>query len=456
MAEGAGIVALREGIDYTEAVAWGDYDADGWLDLYVTNYDRTQFGGEPDFLYHNNRDGTFTNVAGTAIPLDTSCGRSVAWCDYDNDGDLDLYVGNYRLQENFLYRNNGDGTFTDVASQAGVAGNHHTLAVIWADYDNDGDFDLYTNTVHASNILYQNNGDGTFTDVTQIAGVGGSFDAGGACWADFNNDGFIDLFTQDIYNQVFYLYQNNGDGTFTNVIPQSGITVGPINENGYASSWADYDRDGDMDLVVTTRPDPNYTTHLFRNNGNDNHWIVIKLVGNHCNTTAIGARVKVVAGSLSQLREVCGGMGCGAQNMIPVHFGLGEYTSIDLLEVRWPCGHVDQEENIPADQWITRVEGWIPDKINYPQKSPISPFLQNYPNPFNPGCYLWVREKTKTVRIYNILGQLVREIKISNLQAQGSKFVYWDGKDNGGVDVSSGVYFYEIGDEGVKRMVVLK
>jgi hypothetical protein len=443
VAEEAGIATLRPTQDWTEAAAWGDYDADGWLDLYVANYDRTQGGGEPDFLYHNNRNGTFTNVAGTAIPQDSSCGRGVAWCDYDNDGDLDIYIGNYRLQANFLYRNNGDGSFTDVATQAGVAGGHHTLAVNWVDYDNDGDFDLYTTVVHGSNILYQNNGAGIFTDVTQTAGVRGTFDAGGACWADFNNDGFIDLFTQDIYdNDRFYLYQNNGDGTFTEVPPsQSGIIVGG---NGYASSWADYDRDGDMDLVTTTRPDPQYTSHLYRNNGNNNHWIVIKLVGDHCNTSAIGARVKVVAGNLSQLREVCGGMGCGAQNMLPVHFGLGENTSIDLLEVRWPCGRVDQEEDIPVDRWITRVEGWSERKVDVPKNSQTFPFLQNHTNPFNPNCHLLVKLKERkrvTIRIYNILGQLVKEVK--NL-----------GKDR--IDVSSGMYFYEIETEGVKRTVVLK
>lgn len=338
--------------DNTQGCSWLDYDSDGWLDLYIVNYDKTQVGGEPDYLYHNNGDGTFTNVSGSALPPDKSCGRDITICDYDNDGDIDIFVSNYRLQEDFLYRNNGDGTFTNVANQAGVEGSEHTLGCEWIDYDNDGDFDLYLTTLHSSNILYRNNGDGTFSNVTSLVGVEGFYDAGGASWADYDNDGWIDVFLQNIYKNKVKLYHNNGDGTFTDVTKNSGITYGG---NAYYSAWADYDNDGDMDLVVVTNNEK-YSAYLYRNNGNDNHWFVLKLVGADCNRSAIGARVRIVQGERKQIREVK-----SERNMLVVHFGLGSKKLIDTVIVRWPCGRVDKKVNVEGDRKVIWKEGgeWI-------------------------------------------------------------------------------------------------
>ncbi|HAV42581.1 TPA: hypothetical protein DCX15_00990 [bacterium] len=338
---------------YTISGAWADYDRDGLIDLYIAAYSMNEFPpGDPDQLYRNNGDGTFTNVTSSAGIIDPKmCGRNVIWGDYDNDGDQDIFVSNYRLQPNFLWRNNGDGTFTDIASSAGVAGNHHVLGAAWGDYDNDSDLDLYVATVHASNILYRNNGDGTFTDVTSMAEVPGAYDASGVGWIDFDNDGYLDLFTTSCYSATeFYLYRNNGNGTFTDVTAGSGIKYG-----GYNFGWADYDNDGNLDLHVSAGPEPRVNT-LYKNNSNKNHWVKIKLIGKDCNRDAIGARVAVVIGSMRQIREVNAGSGFESQPPFILHFGVGSHTKIDALEVKWPCGKIESKKDIPVDQIITIAE----------------------------------------------------------------------------------------------------
>ena len=230
-------------------------------------------------------------------------GPGCGWADYDNDGDQDLYVpfcGFYHLH-NLLYRNNGDGTFIDVAVEAGVSYNPHgnTYGVVWGDYDNDGDLDLYlANYGNSSrywdpgeaNILYRNNGDGTFTDVTEEAGVGDTRHSIAAAWGDYNNDGWLDLFVanrgivltslRQYMNETSALYRNNGDGTFTDVAAEVGICqgvtggpfpfapgerkVGRVSGHWWQPIWFDYNDDGYLDLFITSDLG---TSLLYRNNG---------------------------------------------------------------------------------------------------------------------------------------------------------------------------------------------
>jgi len=257
-------------------VAWGDYDNDGDLDLYVANF------YEANVLYRNNGDGTFADVTSEAGVGYTGYSRGVAWSDYDNDGDLDLYVANY--EANVLYRNNGDDTFTDVTDEAGVGYTGSSWGVAWGDYDNDGDLDLYVANYEA-NVLYRNNGDGTFTDVTGQAGVGCTGNSRGVAWGDYDNDGDLDLYVANYYG-ANVLYRNNGDGTFTMVGAGVGCTG---NSRGVA--WGDYDNDGDLDLYVAN----DEANVLYRNNGNLNHWLQIRLHGTISNRSAIGTKVKVIA-----------------------------------------------------------------------------------------------------------------------------------------------------------------
>ncbi len=251
------------GMDHTYdnwAVAWGDYDNDGYVDLFVPTADETQ----PNQLYHNNGDGTFTLVTTGAIATDLASSMSAAWADYDNDGDLDLFVANNVGYANFLYRNNGDGTFTSIQNDPVVADLYYAHGASWADYDNDGDLDLFVAEYFPTkfNHLYRNNGDGTFTAVTDNAIIlEASFSVAGA-WGDYNNDGLIDLFVCNTNDRNNSLYQNLGDGKFLK------INTGDIVNDGGKSvgaSWGDYDNDGDLDLFVANAGDQN--NFLYTNNG---------------------------------------------------------------------------------------------------------------------------------------------------------------------------------------------
>jgi hypothetical protein len=320
-------------------VAWGDYDNDGDVDMYVTNlgdyFNRNT-------LYRNDGGGTFTDV--TSTPLDdTDDGHSHTWGDYDNDGDLDLYVVNDG-QANKLFRNDGGGTFVDVSAwPLNDAGNGKGAA--WGDYDNDGDLDLYLGNTMGNNKLFRNDGGGSFSDVTPAA-LANLWATYAVAWADYDNDGDLDLFATDWGSQS-KLFRNDGGGTFTDV------TGGVLGNTYwcYGAAWADYDKDGDLDLYLgNTQGQSNV---LFQNQvGSQNRWLHINLVGVISNKAAIGARVRAVAGGISQIREVSGGSGYCSQNSLTVEFGLGSATAVDTLEIDWPSGHVQRLTAVPVDTII--------------------------------------------------------------------------------------------------------
>ena len=495
----AGIEA--NGAGYGMGCCAGDYDNDGDLDLYVTNYG-------PNVLYRNNGDGTFTDVARQAGVDDPRWGTGCAFGDYDRDGDLDLYAANYvvfhvddpkellwcfekgvrygcspfnyRPDANVLYRNDGpDGKggwrFTDVTRQAGVADSGGKgLGVAWGDYDDDGDDDLYVANDATRNALFRNNGDGTFADVTDAAGVG--YDEGGKAQAsmgvafdDLDNDGRLDLFVTNFSEETSTFYHNDGNGFFTvrtaetrlgapgflslkwgtamfdydndgdrdvftanghvyDVVERfrphlrykqknqlfrndgpgrdgtprfSDVTdrAGPglqVVESSRGAAFGDFDEDGDLDILVQNL---NASPTLLRNDGGDgSHWIEVKLVGgkppypppllratplitpslsphvgeregvtgvgeggSHAsrlsNRDGIGAKVRVVAGDLTQVAHIRSGMSYLSQSDLRAHFGLGRRAQVDLVEVRWPSGQVDRVRGVPADRKITLREG---------------------------------------------------------------------------------------------------
>jgi hypothetical protein len=221
-----------DGIIGSEAVAWGDYNQDGDIDFFAAR----------EGLFRNNGDGTFTDVTGTAFLNPTSgLGLSAAWADYDNDGFLDLYIGSGTTSQ--LYRNNGDGTLSNVTVAAGVNATSIS-AIAWGDYNNDGQVDLYLGHVATANLLYRNNGDGTFSDVTAATGVAGpDTEARAVSWADYDRDGHLDIFIVHSINGAApnknnILFKNNGDGTFTDVAGSLGIDdIG----DGVGAAWGDYE-----------------------------------------------------------------------------------------------------------------------------------------------------------------------------------------------------------------------
>ena len=354
---GAGVADSDEG----RSVAWGDYDRDGHLDLYVVN-------DGPNRLYHNNGDGTFTENAATAGVNDNQAGQGAAWGDYDGDGFLDLYLSNGRSGFGFseapnrLYRNNRDGSFSEVGGFARVNDNGNGRGVAWGDYDSDGDLDLFlansdeTLAIGAApNRLYRNDGDGKFSEVATVSNVNDSGDGQGVAWVDYDNDGHLDLSViNDGANQ---LYRNDGAGGFIRSALNAGVNDGG---NGTGGTWGDMDKDGWLDFYVVNDNEPN---RLYRNEGNGNRWLSATLEGALSNKSGIGAQVVAVSGNHRQRSDVDGGSGYLSQPSLPVEFGFGSAVTIDSLVVHWPSGQRQVLTSVATNQHITISESDIPDDI---------------------------------------------------------------------------------------------
>lgn len=426
---------------YGLGVTAGDYDGDGDLDLYLNN-----FG--PNILYRNNGDGTFSDVTEQAgVANGDKFGAGALFLDMDADGDLDLYVGNYikfdyarhphrviggmrraaspldyEPDVDTLYRNNGDGTFTDVSEDAGIAAYAGTsMGMVAGDFDNDGDSDIFICNDIRGNYLFQNDGAGHFSEVGLRSGVaynrsGKANGSMGADACDFNDDGWLDLFmtTYEAESPVLYcslgqglfedagleaglgracvphvnwgngfadldndgdrdllvanghleemihsidestayrvrntLYANDGDGTFTDVTEASGSGM-QIVACSRGVALEDMDNDGDVDVIVLNalgKPS------IIRNDTTTpNHWLQVRLQGGRENLFGVGARVSVTTGNCVQIDEVHGGRGYQSYFGTRLYFGLGKRTRVDRVEVRWPDGATDVLDDVPVDQ----------------------------------------------------------------------------------------------------------
>ena len=397
---GAGVADPRWSTNCT----FGDYDRDGDVDLYVANYltfdtdviprrgespDGRYMGtldvfhgprnlpGEPDVLYRNNGDGTFTDVTEAAGIADPGYfGFGVSFSDFDNDGWPDIYVANDSVP-NFLFKNNQDGTFTEIGLISGtsvsLAGYDQAgMGLAVGDYDRNGLFDIFvTNFAQDTNTLYQNTGNWLFSDVSLSSGASAAsrFNLGwGAGLVDLDNDGWLDIFVANghVYPGVDALevrsqylepkevYRNLGDGNFEEITSRVGgdlVTARPAR----GAAFGDYDSDGDIDIVViniSDRPD------LYRNDGgNGSHWIGFDLEGVFSNRDAIGARVEIETGGRTQVSEVRSGGSYLSHNDMRIHFGLGDARRVDRIRVRWPDGDVEVLEGVRADQYVTIREG---------------------------------------------------------------------------------------------------
>ncbi len=355
---------------HSYAGAWGDYDNDGFADLYVSNS-----GNQRNFLYKNNGDGTFAKVKTTGATSEFSSSWTANWGDYNNDGYLDLFVpvinGN-----NELYENRGDGTFTKITGGSIVSDGGPSYAGAWGDYNNDGYLDLAVANLssslpNAANFLYTNNGDGTFTRVTEGVLVTDGNASFNVCWADFDNDGYLDLLDVT-WNAVDNLYRNNGDGTF------SRTRAGAVGtQTGYASgsTATDCNNDGFMDINVANWDNQN--NYIFINRGTENHFLKVKLIGSKSNRNAIGARVVTTHGQSSspvnQVRQVMSNVGLRSQGGYELIFGLKDAKAVDTITVYWPSGKKDKFENIKANQMLIIDEDkGIIKKKEYVAESPAS------------------------------------------------------------------------------------
>ena len=350
----------------TKSASWGDYDNDGDLDLYLANWSCYPECGRPmdgdvDQLYRNNGDGTFTNVTQYLRSSLNGAGFIATFNDYDNDGDLDIYLVNDEFVNplgNKLWRNDGPGCegwcFTEVSAEAGANSFVFGMGLAVGDYDNDGDLDYYYSNVGPMELL-RNNGDGTFTDVAEQAGVQVPNGIGwGAVFFDYDNDGWLDLYLSIVdttdHNGLAAnpLFHNNRDGTFTRV--DCANEASDVHMS-IGVAYADYNQDGWVDLVVGNQ-DEGY--RLYENRAwqsTDSHWLAIELTGaGPVNRDAVGTRVYVTTpDGLTQMREITNGSALGAGSELAAYFGTGKYTHADVT-VRWPDGTEQTFQRVSADQ----------------------------------------------------------------------------------------------------------
>lgn len=411
---------------YGMGVAVSDFDNDGYPDIYVSNYG-------PNILYHNNGDGNFTDVTEEAGVAGNECSVGATWLDYDNDSYLDLYVGNYITfdpeynyyyapdgfpgpmaydgQADVLYHNQGDGTFKNVTKEMGVFNeNGRAMGVGAADYNNDGFVDIFVSNDHMVNYLFynvgggkfeergvqsgvafnqigeatismsvdfadynsdglmdlfvsdnvycslhRNEGNGVFTERSYKAGIAvacGQFVGWASSFLDYDNDGDLDLFKvngelKHLYGQEDQLFQNNGEGKFTDVSTERGAYF-QDERVGRGACFGDYDNDGDIDAYIVNQEDHGV---LLRNNkGNQNNWILLHLIGETSNKDGVGSRIAISSGGKKQYAQKKSASGYVSTNDPRLHFGLGNNTLIESIEVIWPSGKVNHIENVKANQ----------------------------------------------------------------------------------------------------------
>ena len=397
-------VGLDKDSGWATGAAFGDYDGDGWPDLFVAHYvdldlkDLPEFGskptcqyhgiavqcgprglkGSPDALYHNNGNGTFTEVSKAAGVDDAQkfFGLTAIWCDFNNDGRLDLFVANDG-EPNYLYRNDGNGHFTDVALDAGVAVNldgseQANMGVALGDYEHKGLFSLaITHFSEEYAALYRNNGALNFTDVSYTSGIARGttpYVGWGDAFFDLDNDGWPDLImvnghvypqvdTKDIgttFREPKLLYLNQHDGTFRDISKLAGPAI-QIPQVSRGLAVGDLFNDGRLEIVIENLEGEPMI--LQTQGGPRNHWVSFELVGSKGNRLALNARLRATAGDLVQEDQVQSGGSYLSQSDLRIHFGLAQHEKVDKLEIFWPSGKVETLTNVGADHFYILKEG---------------------------------------------------------------------------------------------------
>ncbi len=441
---------------YSETAAFGDYDHDGLVDLYVTN----SAGDKLNFLYKNHGSATMSKATEGSPVTDAKSSRNVNWTDIDADGDSDLYVSNDNGEANDLYRND-DGSFVKLTDPLIVQDRFSTMSSSWGDMDNDRDLDLFLANDGSKNQLFRNEGDFVFTriETTDISlRVAKSFSS---AWSDIDNDGDLDLFVTNAFQNGVrlknLLYLNDGTGHLTEVTDEI-VTM----DTGwsYGCAFGDYDNDGFPDLAVaTTRfggtDDPDY---LYHNSGNDNHWVMLSLEGTTSNRSAIGAKVflkSVVHDTATwQMREVSAQSAYCSQNDLRVHFGLGTAAVVDSILVEWPSGIIQHLVGVISKQ-IVDVKEEIVNSV-YDKFSPFE--LTVFPNPTHSLIQVNAHFKSVidklTLTIYSDTGRIVHTTSFSHVVSPWHYSI-----DLNKLQLISGPYIIKLSDGGTgeeKKIILIE
>ena len=463
-------VSEDAGIDdaaYSVSGGLFDINEDGWLDLFSGNYvaepDFISENGQTvgfahtcfeDWIYVSNQDGTYSELGVEYGVNNAGCTLAMAATDYDRNGHVDLMVINDFGQwviPNPLYEFTGpEAEMQDVGVETGADVGIYGMGVAVGDYDEDLDLDYYITNLGRNVLLNQDEGD--FVDVTDDANVksdsteNGLLHTGwGSFFFDYDNDTRLDLFLANghipsvpfIDNKLHdtnILFENNGDGSFTDITMGSGLTDTLI---ARGCAYADYDKDGDLDIAVANIPNnieiiPNQRFHLFRNETSGNNWAMLELVGVECNTNAIGAQVELFADDRIFLREVSGGTSHASQNSHKVHYGLGQIEEVDSVHVFWPGGEM-QTAYPEINTYTTIVQGELPQNIEG-----IDLKVNVYPNPVSDVLNILIdKPLSRPIQLYDMSGQLVFE-KDSGLSALRHSIALPP-------ELSNGVYRLQIG-----------
>ena len=408
--------------------SWGDYNNDGFLDIFLSIRDVDI----PSILYKNNGDNTFTlaNIE-AGLLTDGFMSFCSVFIDYDNDGDQDIYVSNDKINNpNLLYRNNGDGTFTEVGQETNTDLYIDAMTTTVGDINNDGWFDIYVTNDNDDSVLLLNNADGTFSDTTSLYGVSFNSIGWGALFLDADNDTDIDLYvsgeTDGSYPQylssAFYENQNGNSFQLNNsAIPNDFA-------ESYSNATGDINNDGFPDIIVNNINHENIFVWYNKSN-NGKNWLKVKLEGTTSNRNGIGSFIEISVDGNKQYRYTCLGEGYLSQNSATEHFGLGTETIVDYVKVKWLSGTEDILYNVTVNQTLNILEG---SSLSVNQFDNSSAFTY-YPNPVNNALTLNAQNNIEDVRMYNMLGQ-----EVMNAQPQAV---------DSDIDMSSletGTYFVQV------------
>lgn len=421
-------------LTYSETASWIDVNNDQLLDLYITNSAYSL----RNLYFENQGDGSFLERTDLTITNEVKPSRSVDWVDYDNDGDADLFITNEGNNRNTLYRNDGENTFTQITDLAIVQDVRNSMGSSWADVDNDGDFDLIVTNWEQANQLFINE-NGVFTEITTTEIGEAGISSFGSTFGDIDNDGDLDLLILNSYNDAHFknsLFLNDGNGNFTK---DTSTALANFEGWSYSAGFGDYNNDGWLDVILANNENESQANSVFKNTGTGNNWMKIKCIGTNSNRSAIGAIVQIISvingNSIKQTRKVEASSGYASQNSLTTHFGLGNANDVQEVKIKWPSGLVETFSglNINSIHNLTEGTGTMAVKEVHNSKFKV------YPNPAKDNLF--------------VEGELNFNSQLELINSEGNKIQSIDLQLNSKtkINISSfpnGIYFYKIIENG--------